>query len=62
MLPFVGFTRRFLSHRCLNHRAIFDTRAASRAQVKIDAAGAFANFDLEIAWLACNGFQVCVGD
>jgi hypothetical protein len=46
----------------LGNRAIFDTGAATGAQIFFDAAGAFAHFDFKIAWLAFNRFQVCIGD
>jgi hypothetical protein len=56
------FVRPFSGHRCLNHRAIFNTGAAAGAQIFFDTAGPFANFDLEFAGFAFNGFQVCVSD
>jgi hypothetical protein len=43
-LPFGGFS----SCRNLCDRAIIDTRTAARAEIQIDAAGAFAYLDLEI--------------
>jgi hypothetical protein len=46
----------------LRNRAIFHTGTATRTQIHFDEAGAFADFDLEIAGISLNRFQICVGD
>jgi len=45
-----------------SYRTIFNARAASGAAVFNDAAGAFSDFDFEIAWGSLNRFQISVGD
>jgi hypothetical protein len=45
-----------------SHRTIFNARAASRAAVFNNAAGAFFDFDFEIAWGSLDRFQISVGD
>jgi hypothetical protein len=46
----------------LNDRAILNAGPAAGAQVHVDAAGALAYLDLEIAWFSLNFFQVRVRD
>jgi hypothetical protein len=45
-----------------SHRTIFNARAASRAAVFNNAAGAFFDFDFEIAWGSLDRFQISVGE
>ena len=45
-----------------SYRTIFNARAASCAAVFNDAAGAFSDFDFEIAWGSLDRFQISVGD
>ena len=46
----------------LNHRAVLHTGATTGAQIHFYAAGAFFDFDLEIARFARNAFKIRVGD
>jgi hypothetical protein len=46
----------------LGHRAVFNARPASRTPILSDITGTFADFYLEIARFAVDGFQVCVSD
>ena len=46
----------------LGHGAVFNAGPAARAPILSNIAGTFADFYLEIAWLAVDGFQVCVSD
>jgi hypothetical protein len=46
----------------LGHRAVFNAGPASRAPIFPDITGTFADFYLEIARFAVDGFQVCVSD
>jgi hypothetical protein len=45
-----------------SYRTIFNARAASCAAVFNYAAGAFSDFDFEIAWGSLDRFQISVGD
>lgn len=51
-----------MSYTLLNHRAVFDTGAASGAQVHLDAACPFFDFYLEMAGVALDAFKICIGD
>jgi hypothetical protein len=46
----------------LGHGAVFNAGPASRAPIFSDITGTFADFHLEIARFAVDGFQVCVSD
>jgi hypothetical protein len=45
-----------------SYRTIFNARAASRAAIFNDGAGAFSDFDFEISWGSLDRFQISVGD
>jgi hypothetical protein len=45
-----------------DNRAVFDAGTATGAQIHLDAAGAFTDFDLEVTGRSFDGFQVCIGD
>jgi hypothetical protein len=49
-----------MKNRLLSNRTVFHAGAAAGAEIHFDAAGAFADFDLEIAWFSLNRFQICV--
>jgi len=46
----------------MGDRAVFDTAAASGAEVCSDAACAFPYLDLEISSSALDGFKIRIGD
>jgi hypothetical protein len=46
----------------LNHRTVFNTGTATGAQIHFDAAGAFSDFNLEIAGVPLDAFKVRIGD
>jgi hypothetical protein len=45
-----------------SYRTIFNARAASRAAIFNDGAGAFSDFDFEISRGSLDRFQISVGD
>ena len=49
-------------NRLLSDRTIFNAGAAPGTEIPFDTAGAFANFDLEIARVSLNRFQIRVSD
>ena len=53
---------RAVHDRLAYHRTVFHTGPAARTKIHFDAAGAFADLDLEIAGVSLNRFQICVSD
>jgi hypothetical protein len=49
-------------NRLLRNRAVFHAGPATGAKIHFDAAGAFADLDLEIAGFSLNRFQICICD
>jgi hypothetical protein len=65
--PFLPFNGRAVAGTLvcsdgLGNRAVFNTRAASGAQIHVNAPGPLFDLDFEISGFAFNGFQIRICD